>query len=180
MVFIVLPVYMLFVRDTDDDAPSTSALVEAAKDPRAAADVLTQATGDREQGIEVRYPSDWKGRLEDGVVRVTGPNKSTVLAVAAKAKSSQARALFGKALEGIGADLKGAKVTYLKQPGPVGGLPSAQALVTGTRGKTPVAAVVAVAKGRKKAYVVSILGPKDSGETAVANLIMARGLTLSG
>jgi hypothetical protein len=177
-VLIALPVYMLFIRDSGDDGSSRSALLDAARDPATAGAVLTQSTGDPKQGIVVRFPAGWKGKLADGAVRVTAPNNTTVLSVSAKGNAGNARTLFAAALEGIGADLKGAKVTYVKNPDPIGGLPSAQALVTGTRGKAKINAVVAVARGKKSAYLVSLIGPQGSDESAIANLVIARGLTL--
>jgi hypothetical protein len=179
-VLIAVPVYMLFIRDDGGSkAPSTSELVQAVRDPAKAAQVLEQRIGDQAQGIEVRYPADWRGRLDQGTVRVNSVDDDTILSVAAKAKASQSQALFAVAVKGVAADLKGAKVRYSAKPAPIAGLRAAQAVITGTQKGEPRTALVAVARGKKHAYLVTVLSP-GGGDAGVANLILVRGLTLSG
>jgi hypothetical protein len=180
-VLILIPIYMLFIRDDSDSSPPTTRdLVEAAKSQSAADAVLVQAKGDHKQGIEIHYPSDWDGVLDKGTVRVTGPDKQTVVAVTAKAEASQSKALFRAAVNGVGVDFKDPKLTYAKHPGPISGLPSAQAFITGNVNGTPRKALVAVVRGRHRAYVVAVFVPANGGDAGTANLIISRGLVLSG
>lgn len=181
---IAVPVYMLFIRDDEgggsSKSPNGSALLGAAHDPAKAGQVLVQRIGDHKLGIELRYPSDWRGRLDHGFVRVTSPAKTTVISISAKATASQARSLFKAAVTGVSKDLNGAKLTYDRDPAPIAGLPSAQAVVTGKQGKASRTALVAVARGKKRSYLVTVLAPQGGGEAGVANLILVRGLALTG
>jgi hypothetical protein len=180
-VLILIPVYMLFIRDEGSSkAPSDSALIEAAHDPAKAEQVLVQRIGDHEQGIEVDYPSDWRGQLDKGTVRVTSPDKTTVISVKAEAAATQAKSLFRAAVTGVAGDLKGAKVSFLKDPPAIAGLPSAQAVLTGKQGDKSRTALVAVARGKKHSYLVGVLATQGGGDAGVANLILARGLRLTG
>ncbi len=179
---IVVPLYMLFIRDDgkDKEAPSQSALVEAAKDPAKAAAVLEQRIGDHKQGIDIRYPSDWRGQVDQGTVRVTSPDQTTAIAVSAKAGAPQAKSLFKAAVDGASADFKNAEVSYAQKPTPIAGLPSAQAVIKGSQGGAPRTALVAVVRGTQRSYVVSVLAPAQGGDVGVANLILVRGLRLTG
>jgi hypothetical protein len=183
-VLIAVPVYMLFLRgDGDDKAPSDSALLEATTDPDKAAQVLLHQIGDPQQGITLRYPSGWTPQTEAGVVRVTSDD-GTVIAVTSQGSASQAPAVFHEAVHGVSLGyVKPKQVTLVpakKQP-PIAGLPSAGAVVTGqlkTGGQRTT--IVSVARGTRHAYVVSVSVLPDGGQLEAANLIVERGLTLSG
>jgi hypothetical protein len=180
-VLILIPVYMLFIRDEGSSkAPSDSGLIEAAHDPSKADQVLVQSIGDHEQGIELHYPSDWQGQLDKGTVRLTSPDKTTAISVRAEAPATQATSLFKAAVTGVSKDLKGAKVSYIKDPPAIAGLPSAQAIVTGKEGNKSRTALLVVARGKKHSYLIGVLVPQGGGDAGVANLILARGLTLTG
>jgi len=79
---ILVPGYLLFVKD-DDKAPSPadSDLVEAARDPNKAAEVLIEGVADPAQGITVNHPSGWDGSVARGVVRVIGDDGPTAIAI---------------------------------------------------------------------------------------------------
>lgn len=178
---IVVPSYLLFFDDDDD--PQGSELVEAAADPNKAAKVLTESSADTKQGIRVNFPSDWTGKVVNRVVRVTSDESETAIAVFSRGGAVDAPGVFKQAVNGFRESLTSPKVTLVpgKQAKPIAGLPSAQAVIVG-RDKGGVArrTFVAVARGKKRSYVITVVTPENGGEVVAANLILARGLTLSG
>ena len=178
MVLIALPVYMLFIRDDGSGGSSDSTLVQAVNDPAKAAEALPQDIGDDAQGIEIHYPADWQGQLDKGTVRVSSPDKGTAIAVVAGGSSGQAKGLFAAATNGVAADFQSPKITYAKEPGAIAGLPSAQAVIKGTQNGQARSVLIAVVRGAKRSYVVSVFTPSEGGDVGTANLIVARGLSL--
>ena len=98
-VLIVIPVYVLFIRD-DDSPPSDSELLGAAADPNKAAEVLLEQVSDAEQGITIRYPAGWHGDTEDETVRVKSPDSNTAIAVTTGGPANKAPAVFQEAVRG--------------------------------------------------------------------------------
>ncbi len=177
---IAVPGYLLFV---DDESSKDEDLVDAAADPGKAAKVLSEITGAAVQGIAIQFPSDWTGTSAKGVVRVTSEDKSTHLAVTSRGKAADATQIFKQAVQGIALSLKGAKVSFIptKKQKPIAGLPAAGAVVLGRLNNgTQRNVFVSVVRGRQRAYVVTILTPENGGQLGIANLILARGLTLTG
>ncbi len=181
-VLIVVPVYMLFIRD-DDDPPPEPAVREAVNDPNKAAEILLDQAGDPQQGITVRFPDGWSSANENQVVRAKSADGRTVIAVTTGGPAAQAPKLFTKAVKGVSSSYTKPKVALIpsKEQPPIGGLPAAGAIVSGQlKGGGPGTTFVYVSRGSRRAYVVSALVPSDGGDLPTANLILTRGLTLSG
>jgi len=181
-VLIVVPVYVLFIRD-DDSPPSDSELLGAAADPNKAAEVLLEQVSDAQQGITIRYPAGWHGDTEDKTVRVKSPDPKTVIAVTTGGPANQAPAVFQEAVRGVASSYEHPRVTLAKpaEAKPISGLPSASAVISGKlKGGDNATTLLSVARGSHTAYVVSAIVPPNGGDIGVANLILQRGLTLSG
>ena len=179
---IVVPVYMLFIRD-GDSPPSDSELLGAAADPNKAAEVLLEQVSDAEQGITIRYPAGWHGDTEEKTVRVKSPDSKTVVAVTTGGPADKAPVVFKEAVRGVASSYEHPRVTLAKpeQAKPVSGLSSASAIISGKlKGGDNATTLLSVARGRHTAYVVSAIVPPNGGDIGVANLILDRGLTLSG
>lgn len=174
------PIYLLFIRDDSDDAES-SALVRAVTDPEEAAKVLTQHIADKTQGIEARYPDDWKAEKVKGTVRLFSDDDSTGIGILSKGAATVAPATFKKTVNSIKTGFKNPTTEVPQQQVPIAGLPTATAVVRGTDGTgASRSALVAVARGKNRAYVITVLSPPGGGgQIGVANLILIHGLTLS-
>jgi hypothetical protein len=179
---ILVPIYMLFIRD-DNSSTSQSALSQAVNDPNKAAEVLLEQVGDPSQGITIRFPNGWNGVKVGSVVRAKSSDGRTVIAVTTAGPASQAPAIFKSAVDGISSSYEKPSVKLIpanQQPS-IAGLPTAGAVVSGKlKGGAASTTLVSVVRSKRRAYVVSAIIPADGGELPTANLILSRGLILSG
>jgi hypothetical protein len=182
--FILIPIYMLFIRDDGGSQPSQSTLVQAANDPNKAAEVLLEQVSDPSQGITIRYPGGWIGEKAGSTVRAKSGDGKTVVAVTTGGPADSARTVFRDTTAGISADYEKPKVSLVpaKDAVHVAGLNTAGAVITGRlkKGGGQSTTVLYVVQGKRRAYVVSLITPQDANQLAAGNLILARGLTLSG
>jgi hypothetical protein len=178
---------MLFLRgDGDEGSNATGAssdLVKAATDPGAAAKVLIKQVADPKQGVTVRFPNDWEGDVDGPTVAVKDPGSTTSITITSPGPARDAKTIFRGAVKVVEKGFKGAKVSLIPaaEQKPVAGLPAAGAVIRGQPAKgVKRNALVLVARGKKRSYVITVLTPPGGGQLGVANLIIARGLTLSG
>ncbi|MDX6616426.1 MAG: hypothetical protein QOD60_1517 [Solirubrobacterales bacterium] len=182
--FILIPVYMLFIRDDGGSEPSQSALVQATQDPNKAAEVLLDQVSDPSQGITIRFPSGWTGERTGSIVRATSHEGKTAVAVTTGGPADSARTVFRDTTAAIAADYEKPKVSLVpaRDALHIAGLNTAGASVSGRlkKGGAQSTTLLYVVQGKRRAYVVSLITPQDATQLAAGNLILARGLTLSG
>jgi hypothetical protein len=178
-VLIAVPSYVLLNRGSGSTI-SAEDYQRAATDPAAALRVLSHRITSPQQGIEVLYPSGWRGELVNGGVRVTSDDNATGVLVSPRGTAAQATSVLKAAVSGISASLQGAKATYPRRQTPIAGRPAGEAVVTGTRNGARLRILVAVVRGGRVSYVITVLAPPGGGQVGIANLILVRGLTLSG
>jgi hypothetical protein len=182
--FILIPVYMLFIRDDGGSQPSQSTLVQAANDPNKAAEVLLEQVSNASQGITIRFPNGWSGQKSGSTVRAKSGDGKTVVAVTTGGPASSARTVFRDTTDGIAGDYEKPKVSLVpaKEAPRIAGLNTAGAVITGRlkKGGGQSTTLLYVVQGKRRAYVVSLITPQDANQLAAGNLILARGLTLSG
>jgi hypothetical protein len=181
---ILIPIYMLFIRDDGNSQPSQSTLVQATNDPNKAAEVLLEQVSDPSQGITIRFPNGWTGEKAGSTVRAKSSDGKTVVAVTTGGPASSARTVFRDTTAGIAADYRKPKVSLVpaKDQVRISGLNTAGSIVSGRfkKGGGQATTLIYVVQGKRRAYVVSLITPQDANDLVAGNLILARGVTLSG
>lgn len=178
---IAAPIYVLLIRDDEEGGGSSAAIVKAATDAVEAAKILTERVADKQQGIEIRYPDDWHGEKVEGAVRVFSDDDTTGIAVVSKGNASEAPQIFKQSVKSVKRGFKDVQTQVPTRQTPIAGLPAATAALTGTdRRGVSRSALLAVARGRNRAYVITVLSPPGGGgQLEVANLILIAGLKLT-
>ncbi len=177
---IAVPVYVFLTREDDELTDSEKAALDASADPAQTDKFLTQIGGDPKQGIEVRHPDDWTLQVKGKTVRLASMDRTTTLGITGEGKPQDAPAIFRSATDGAKKQLGAKKATFPGGRTKVSGLPTATAVVQGKAGGAKRSALIAVARGKKRSYVITVLAPTGGGQLGIANLILVRGLTLSG
>jgi hypothetical protein len=183
---IAVPLYMLVFHDDSGGGSSGAGegdLVKAAKDPREAAKVLNQHVAEPKLGIAIRYPARWRGETADGAVRVRDSSTPTGLGIVSPGPAKDAKKIFRAAVGDTKASFKQAKVTFVPaaQQNPLAGLPTAGAVVRDTTsGPNGQSALVLVSRGKQRSYLTTVFSPPGGGDLPTAQLVLARGVTLSG
>ena len=125
----------------------------------------------RNLGVSVGVPSTWTATRERGAIRLRSDDRTTELAVTARAGADAQRAVLTSELDGI---QRGYRVASLKAGSgrTVGGLHAKGAVVSArTRSGTVLRILVAVASGKAHTYVVEVF---SAAEAPPARLIQAQ------
>jgi predicted Zn-dependent protease len=155
--------------DDDDEGDADVSLPE-----------LGRAIEVRGLGIRIERPSGWKASREAGAVKLTSPDRSTLIAVSAPGEADEAAAVFRDTLAAIRDGYEDVEVR-LERPGRLGGLRAANASVQATNeAGGRLSALVAVARGEEHAYLVEVFAPQGGGELVEAQAVLSTGLRLSG
>jgi hypothetical protein len=162
----------LLIGDDDDDA------VEA---PVATAPALNPVAGDRSLDVNYQVPEGWTERKKAKAIQLQSRDRSTLIAIAAPAKASEAGRLLKDTLAAFRSGYEDVDV----RPGAgkqVGGLDAKGAVITA---KTPdgneLRIVVAVAKGKKRAYLVEVFTAANADpERVVEAQVALKSLRLEG
>jgi hypothetical protein len=146
--------------------------------------VLLEQVSDPSQGITIRFPNGWTGQKAGSTVRAKSGDGKTVVAVTTGGPADSARTVFRDTTAGISGDYRKPKVALIpaKDELHIAGLNTAGAVISGRlkKGGGESTTLLYVVQGKRRAYVVSLITPQDASQLAAGNLILARGLTLSG
>ncbi len=143
--------------------------------------LLKHQVADARQGIQIRYPDGWTGEKVGQAVRVTSEDSSTGIGIVSKGVPGDFDKVFREAVAGIKGSLEKGKAKVSQQRLPIAGLPAQQAVVTGAdKSGSERSALVAVARGKGRNYVITVIAPAGGGQIGIANLILLRGLSLIG
>jgi hypothetical protein len=138
----------ILIRGGDDDGDGET--------PVAAAPALNPAVGNKSLDVTYQVPEGWKESKKAKAIQLQSEDRSVLIAIAAPAAAPRAGRLLNDTLASIRSGYKNVEV----RPGSgkqVGGLNSKGAVIAA---KTPdgneLRIVVAVAKGKKRAYLVEV------------------------
>jgi predicted Zn-dependent protease len=138
----------ILIRAGDDDGDAES--------PVATAPPLNEAVANKGLDVTYQVPEGWNESKKAKAIQLQSEDRSVLIAIAAPAAASKAGPLLDDTLASIRSGYKNVEV----QPGSgkqVGGLDAKGAVISA---KTPdgneLRIVVAVAKGKKRAYLVEV------------------------
>jgi predicted Zn-dependent protease len=143
---VAIPVTIL-IRGGDDEESAPPTVAAPALNP-----------GVQSRALDVRYqvPEGWKESKKAKAIQLLSTDRSVLIAIASPALASKSGALLDDALASIRSGYRDARI----QPGSgrqVGGLDAKGAVVAAkTRAGNELRIVVAVAEGKKRAYLVEV------------------------
>ncbi len=126
----------------------------------------------RELGVEVRLPDDWRKRSKKGVLELRALTGGATIAISAPAKPDEADALHDDALATLRRDYKRAEVLQKAKRTRIGGLKgTATALAAKQPGKRgePIRILLNTAKGDKRSYLVLVFAVAPNPGSAIVD-----------
>jgi hypothetical protein len=174
---VAIPVTLL-VRDGDDggEGSSTEPATTAAQPPP------DLGPGVRDEGLDVSYrvPQGWEESKKASAIRLSSPDSSAEVVIAAPAPAGDAEALLDETLAAFRSQYEQADIA----PGSgrdVGGLEAKGAVVHVGRDDETLRVLVAVAPGRERAYLVEVFTTGGvSGERLREAQVALNSLKLDG
>jgi predicted Zn-dependent protease len=166
---VAIPVTLLIRGGDDEGGTPTSPVTTAAEQPEPE---LGPDASDPGLDVTYRVPKGWKESKQASAIRITAPDKTAELVLAAPGPADDADEVLDEALEAFRVAYEDVDVA----PGSgrkVGGLEAKGAVVSAKQGDRELRIVVAVAEGEERAYLVEVftisgLGPERLRETQVA------------
>jgi hypothetical protein len=160
---VAIPATVL-IRDGDDEETAA---------PTVTAPALNPGVSDRSLDISYQVPKGWKESKKSRAVQLQSQDRSVLIAVAAPAQASKSGPLLDDTLAAIRSGYKNVRV----HPGTgrqVGGLDAKGAVVTAkTSDGNELRIVVAVAKGKKRAYLVEVFTAANAPTERIAEAQVA-------
>lgn len=174
---VVVPGYLLAVRHSDD-GDATQDVVSSEVERRAAG--LTESLEDPKTGISARWPDGWTQRERDGAHAFRSPDGKLVISISAPAPARDADELRSGAIDSVREESRKATVGYGKGR-QIGGLQAEGAVIDATqRSGDRVRILIAVARGRERAYLLQVLSARDvPAETLVDGQLILGSIELS-
>jgi hypothetical protein len=145
---VAIPVTLL-VRSADDDDGGGGAADSAEQLP------LQKASSDKGLAITYSAPKGWKSKREGDVLTLQSRDGTVRVGIAAPAAARAADRVLDDALAGLRASYDSVEVN----PGSgrmIGGLEAKGAVVSARSDKVDIRILVAVAAGRKRAYLIEL------------------------
>ncbi|MGH2984907.1 MAG: hypothetical protein ACRDK5_11775 [Solirubrobacterales bacterium] len=140
---------------------------------------LGESLDDANSGISVNWPSDWNKLEKGGVFGFQSPDKMVLVAISAPADAAAADQLRKDAIASTAAEYQ----NPLARPGKgrsIGGLRSEGAAISGKGASGQSATLVAVAAGKRKAYLLEVYTAADApSERLVDAQLIVNSLQLS-
>ncbi len=138
--------------------------------------------GARDRGLRVRYrvPKGWRESRRASAIRLRSRDRTAEIVIAAPAPAARA----GRLLEDTLAAIRRSYDAVQVNPGSgreIGGLRARGAVISARSEATPLRILVAVAKGRKRAYLVEVFTAEDApGERLREAQVALNSLRLGG
>lgn len=148
---VAIPVTLL-IRDGDDTG---SSLPESATTAVQAPPKVGPQEDDPGLAVSYRVPKDWEESKESSAIRLSSPDSSAEVVVAAPAPAADSDLLLEQTLDAFRAQYDDVEVA----PGSgreVGGIEAKGAVVTAAQGDAELRILVAVAPGEERAYLVEV------------------------
>jgi hypothetical protein len=141
----------LALRDGDDDSEPSGVSGGAAQvPPEVGPDVE-----DRGLGVTYQLPGDWEESKQASAIRLSSPDASAEVVIAAPAPAADADLLLDQTLEAFEASYNDVDIA----PGSgrkIGGIDAKGAVVSASSDGGPLQILVAVAAGEERAYLVEV------------------------
>jgi hypothetical protein len=130
---------------------------------------LTEATTVREDGLTVGWPGTWSDSRVGGLggpLRLTSGDATASVAISAPAiirKPAGRQIVLRDAIRAIRKNYSGVEVTRVRNPRPIDGYPTRQALISARNKRgIPLRILVAVAWKKKLAYVIEVFTAQNA------------------
>ena len=145
-------------------------------DPPARSSSTTPELGavelDRDLGVKLRLPEDWKRKRKHGAVAFRSPDRTVAIAISSPGPASDAETIQRQAIGVAEEQYRKARVVHRLANPRLANRPAAAAVLSARRpGEGEIRLLIATVRGKRRAYLIEVLAAGPAGLTEAQALL---------